>query len=101
MLLPKRPSAYALRDRQFHQVDVRFTRLPDSAEGSPFDSFLISEEHRNIIRAAVMSHFQKRVVDERSEDPHMSMNQDFIQGKGRGLVILLHGAPGVGKTGES
>ena len=24
--------------------------------------------------------------------------QDFIRGKGKGLVILLHGAPGVGKT---
>lgn len=101
MLLPKRLFAYALRDRQFHQVDVRFTRLPDAAEGSPFDSLLISAEHRKIIRAAVMSHFQNKLVDERSDDPHMSMNQDFIQGKGRGLIILLHGAPGVGKTGES
>lgn len=26
------------------------------------------------------------------------MDQDLIRGKGRGLVILLHGAPGVGKT---
>lgn len=101
MLLPKRLFAYALRDRRFHQVDVRFTRLPDAAEGSPFDSLLISDEHRKIIRAAVMSHFQNKLVDERSEDPHMSMNQDFIQGEGKGLVILLHGAPGVGKTGES
>lgn len=101
MLLPKRLFVYALRDRRFHQVDVRFTRLPDAAEGSPFDNLLIGDEHRDIIRAAVMSHFQNKLVDERSEDPHMSMNQDFIQGKGRGLVILLHGAPGVGKTGES
>jgi len=25
-------------------------------------------------------------------------SQDLIRGKGRGLVILLHGVPGVGKT---
>lgn len=101
MLLPRRLFAYALRDRQFHQVDVRSTRLPNAAEGSPFDSLLISEEHRSIIRAAVITHFQNKLVDESSDDPHMSMDQDFIRGKGRGLVILLHGAPGVGKTGES
>lgn len=99
MLLPKRLFAYSLRDRRFHQVDVRFTTHPNAAEVSPFENLLISEEHRRIIRAAVETHFQNKLVDERSTDHHMSMNQDFIQGKGRGLVVLLHGAPGVGKTG--
>jgi SpoVK/Ycf46/Vps4 family AAA+-type ATPase len=27
-----------------------------------------------------------------------SLNQDLIRGKGKGLIILLHGVPGVGKT---
>lgn len=28
----------------------------------------------------------------------LSLNQDTFRNKGRGLVILLHGVPGVGKT---
>ena len=34
----------------------------------------------------------------RSRSERQIQTQDFILGKGRGLIILLHGEPGVGKT---
>ena len=30
--------------------------------------------------------------------PEVRHNVDLVRGKGKGLIILLHGAPGVGKT---
>lgn len=42
---------------------------------------------REMIQAAVMSHGQ-----------HVGPTADLIAGKGQGLLILLHGGPGTGKT---
>ena len=41
-------------------------------------------------------HFQKRDIGRQNKDT--ILDQDFVRGKGTGLVILLHGVPGVGKT---
>ena len=41
-------------------------------------------------------HFENKSLDNL---PGLEIpNQDLICGKGRGIVVLLHGAPGVGKT---
>ena len=52
--------------------------------------------------------FEGLVLEQASKDvlltlvsSHKGVNQndaDFIRGKGAGLVVLLHGAPGIGKT---
>jgi hypothetical protein len=53
-----------------------------------FDSLVLPESHKSIIKALVSSHaFQG----------HKSID-DIISGKGRGLVAVLHGSPGTGKT---
>ncbi|KAK4112422.1 P-loop containing nucleoside triphosphate hydrolase protein [Canariomyces notabilis] len=52
--------------------------------------------HRNIIRSTASSHFDKKKGERESFVP--AYQPDVIHGKGRGVVILLHGAPGVGKT---
>ncbi|PSN71695.1 hypothetical protein BS50DRAFT_515500 [Corynespora cassiicola Philippines] len=42
--------------------------------------------HKYIVQSLVDRHFAK------------GMNLDIVRNKGRGLIVLLHGAPGVGKT---
>lgn len=56
----------------------------------------MQQSHRNIIRSTVTLHFAG--VEHERETNSLAYCPDMIHGKGRGLVILLHGAPGVGKT---
>ena len=53
-----------------------------------FDSLIIPDDQKRVIRALIETHAQE---DKKNID-------DVIQGKGRGLVGVLHGAPGTGKT---
>lgn len=59
----------------------------DWNEGA-FDSLVLPDNQKSIVRALVESHTF-----------HAAQNiDDVIQGKGRGLVAVLHGPPGTGKT---
>ncbi|MBA7489712.1 hypothetical protein ES702_00246 [subsurface metagenome] len=52
-----------------------------------FDSLLLPKKHKTLVHSLVKS--------------HVSGNDEFddlIAGKGKGLVFVLHGCPGVGKT---
>ncbi|KAB8268288.1 hypothetical protein BDV30DRAFT_245890 [Aspergillus minisclerotigenes] len=70
ILLPRRLMVYALRERKFIMVDIWFLEP-------------IQEQHNRMIRSLVQAHFRRHDID---------------KSKGSGLIILLHGAPGVGKT---
>lgn len=53
-----------------------------------FESLQLPENQKAIVKALVESHTQQA-----------SCNiDDVVQGKGRGLVAVLHGPPGTGKT---
>ncbi|RYP80724.1 hypothetical protein DL769_002321 [Monosporascus sp. CRB-8-3] len=98
VLLPKRMFAYALRERRFIPINSNFLK-PIRREQGVFESLKILKDYKDIVRGLVVSHFQKKVLERRYADiPTEGPNQDLIQGKGRGLVVLLHGVPGVGKT---
>jgi SpoVK/Ycf46/Vps4 family AAA+-type ATPase len=60
-----------------------------------FDKLVLPKGHKEIVQALVETHFRKTVKDDKQQKEH---NFDLVQGKGKGLIILLHGAPGVGKT---
>ncbi|KAI3397116.1 hypothetical protein diail_11177 [Diaporthe ilicicola] len=97
-LLPPRLFAYALRERKFVNANIRYMKVRPAGSNS-FDKLRISEQHKSLIQSVVFEHFQKKEAQKQgiAQDLEIS-DQDFIRGKGRGLVILLHGAPGVGKT---
>ena len=52
-----------------------------------FKRLVLEKAYKDIIQALVKSYIDKT-----------SDFRDLIAGKGRGLVALLHGAPGTGKT---
>ncbi|KAL8940078.1 MAG: hypothetical protein Q9211_002446 [Gyalolechia sp. 1 TL-2023] len=95
VLLPRRLFAYILRERKFAQVDVAYTR---SAMGrmDGFKNLRLPHGHKRMVQALVDIHFKKRRIENLEYGEKLDF--DLVQGKGRGLIILLHGVPGVGKT---
>lgn len=97
-LLPKRMFAYALRERRFLPIDLNLLK-PVRREQGVFENLRIQSDYKDVVRGLVMSHFRRKVLERRYADAATEgPGQDLIQGKGRGLVVLLHGVPGVGKT---
>ncbi len=54
---------------------------------SAFESLVLPEDHKELILALAESQVQ-----------HRDSFDDVIQGKGKGMIMLLSGPPGVGKT---
>jgi signal recognition particle GTPase len=52
-----------------------------------FESLLLPQDQKDMIYSLVNIHSDQRVAFD-----------DVIKGKGKGMVFLLHGVPGVGKT---
>ncbi|KAI3391357.1 hypothetical protein diail_7491, partial [Diaporthe ilicicola] len=95
-LLPRRIIGYALWERKFVQLDVQFLdHMAVTARDNAFDKLEIDKLHKRLIQSIVSSHFKSRDIEKRGK---VVGTQDIIRGKGKGLVLLLHGVPGVGKT---
>lgn len=95
-ILPKRFLAYVLRERKFARLDIQNVQMRNDVQQVTLKNIQMKESHRKIISSAVSTHFRKKARVDKGDSPFLS--PDMIQGKGTGLVILLHGAPGVGKT---
>lgn len=96
-LLPRRFFGYAVLERKFVQLSTRFVRSADlEATDKAFEKLEINRSYKQLILALVKSHFDK-IETERKTNVEIE-TQDLIRGKGKGVVILLHGVPGVDKT---
>jgi hypothetical protein len=95
-ILPRRVLAYVLRERKFARLDVQAIQQQTQCRRATLDDIKMKASHRTIIRSTVSSHFDKKEKERNHDIP--VYQPDVIQGKGKGVVILLHGAPGVGKT---
>lgn len=93
-LLPSRLFGYSFQDRRFVSVDAKNLRQIEDNKNK-FKNLIIDQTHEGMLLALVESHFRRKEINETTG---ISTNQDIVQNKGRGLVILLHGVPGVGKT---
>ncbi|KAI0875095.1 hypothetical protein GGS24DRAFT_310015 [Hypoxylon argillaceum] len=97
-LLPSRLFVYALRSRSFINADIRHLK-PVRDTLNPLESLQLPEKHKVMIQSAVLGHLEKKKVRRRATLLNSELlDQDIIHGKGRGLAVLLHGPPGVGKT---
>ena len=83
---PAQVLAFSLRDKTWRFVKISELRDVRFKDGS-FKKLVIKAEHKTVVKAMVRSYLSKEPIF-----------GDLIQGKGRGLVVLLHGAPGTGKT---
>jgi hypothetical protein len=85
MLLPPKVKGFNIREKKWHDLEVgRIRGVPWNTKA--FESLVLPEKTKKLIRALVT----KQLAVEKSTD--------LIKGKGNGLIILLHGGPGTGKT---
>ncbi|KAK2739363.1 AAA family ATPase [Colletotrichum kahawae] len=98
LLLPDRVFAYILRTRRWaclplssgepHLEENSLT--PMEEDKLAWNYLQIDGRHKTIIKSMMETHFRKKKSDRRQFD--------IIRDKGKGLIVLLHGVPGVGKT---
>ncbi|KAK7748295.1 hypothetical protein SLS62_008756 [Diatrype stigma] len=101
-LLPYRIPAFVFRTRVYVHVDIsKIADIDKSDENRDrgFDDLIIPESHRELLIALVENHATGGTVEVDMEELNKTSTQiDIVRGKGRGLIILLHGPPGSGKT---
>lgn len=59
-------------------------------------SLVLPAGHKQIVQAMVDTH--SAGSPNKRENAHQIPEVDLVRGKGKGCIILIHGAPGVGKT---
>ncbi|KAK4194935.1 hypothetical protein QBC40DRAFT_317742 [Triangularia verruculosa] len=96
-LLPGTVPGYALRSRKWALLEL--TRLQPVEHNYGWKDLVLPEGHRRMVQAMVETHATQQA------DRHQALGMDLVPGKadtsvglGKGCIILLHGAPGVGKT---
>ena len=94
LLLPPRFLGYSPQEKFWGQFKVDATERVPKANASIFDDKLqLDKEYKDMIRALVASHTSRN-----NSQTDQNQVRDLVDNKGKGLVILLHGPPGVGKT---
>jgi hypothetical protein len=94
LIMSNRVYGFVLRTRRWAELDLayisEFKAKPNGVNPtkSAFDDLVLPAGHKDVILSLVAQHF-------RDEEHH---DVDIFRGKGKGLIVLLHGAPGVGKT---
>lgn len=95
LVCPGMVYGYVLRSRKWMSLDVGVVE-DIAVQEFGFDSLVLPKGHSETLLALVETHSKaakpvtgKKVVERQN---------DLIRGKGKGLIILLHGEPGVGKT---
>lgn len=98
LLLPYRVLGYVIEDHLWAEFPVEWVK-PYQHEGqnSYKDKIMFPEAKEHQKRA-----LEKLILSRTDQDDDAKQDgywvSDFVKGKGKGLVILLHGATGLGKT---
>ncbi|RSL55915.1 hypothetical protein CEP54_009121 [Fusarium duplospermum] len=88
-----RSSNTSNKDNSSSTVDGKETEETDAGQATAFDRLVLPKGHKSMILSLIAQHFR----DKESKGAQVEQ-VDIVRGKGKGLILLLHGAPGVGKT---
>ncbi|KAI0890589.1 uncharacterized protein GGS22DRAFT_151326 [Annulohypoxylon maeteangense] len=103
-LLPGAISGFVLRSRKWVHLDVNLLQWSvshDKANINPADTagwkdLVLPPGYKDIVLAMVKNHTAgTRIIN---NGLYQTPEVDLVKGKGKGCIILIHGAPGVGKT---
>ncbi|KAK3399130.1 hypothetical protein B0T20DRAFT_497259 [Sordaria brevicollis] len=106
LICPPRVLGYILKDKQWAQLQVtNLTEIPHKGNDNDdiwntrlqlADDKKRSGNTKSLLFDLVRSHISSS-TDDRKGNRGLEVN-DIVPGKGKGLIILLYGPPGVGKT---
>ena len=97
LLLPNFIHAFVLRNRKWYFLDIdKITPPQRHSEG--FESLILPKGIARVVEGLVQTHRPQDMPAISGMTPEPEHDVDLVRGKGKGLIILLHGAPGVGKT---
>ncbi|KAI2782628.1 P-loop containing nucleoside triphosphate hydrolase protein [Daldinia loculata] len=94
VLLPPKVFGFVLHTRRWATFDIDLLREVEYKNG--WKNLVIDNPIKDTILALVEYHQKPHNQEPQGEG--MLSPIDLVQGKGKGLTILLHGEPGVGKT---
>ncbi|RYP66420.1 hypothetical protein DL771_007829 [Monosporascus sp. 5C6A] len=96
LVMTYRVFGFVLRSRKWAQLDLTFLKYENTDARSlalnAFERLELPDGHRQMVKSLVTQHFRDRQSAFAKGD-----QTDLVKGKGKGLILLLHGAPGVGK----
>lgn len=98
ILLPSRVYGYSLLDRWWYPLNIDFVEEIKTSTHNGFDDLVLPGDHKRIMQALVKHHTRGSRPTSDHSNSVKDVSMDLVRGKGRGLIILLHGVPGVGKT---
>ncbi|KAL5332560.1 hypothetical protein BJX70DRAFT_126803 [Aspergillus crustosus] len=113
LIMSYRVFGFVLRTRKWAKLDLSYltevhppsptstdkatadaTGTQEAAQpATTFSRLVLNEKHKHMIVSLIAQHFR----DKKSTSGQREQ-VDIVRGKGKGLILLLHGAPGVGKT---
>ena len=94
LLLPYSLRGFVLRSKKWRIFNI--DNIEDIKYNSGFDDLVLPPGHKDTVEALVNRH--SRSIEAAATKSEVKTSMDLVTGKGKGLIILLHGAPGVGKT---
>jgi hypothetical protein len=94
-LLPDRVVGFDLHRRKYSILALDHLQ-PVQTRKEGWADLKLPRGHKHMVQAQIKTHFMEKRSREHSRGERV--DSDIIHGKGQGLIILLHGAPGVGKT---
>ena len=94
VLLPRSVHGFVLQSRKWRTFNI--DEVKEIKWGTGFDDLVLPPGYKETVEALVNKHV--RWMDPVGNRTDVRGSMDLVAGKGKGLIILLHGAPGVGKT---
>ncbi|ROW06834.1 hypothetical protein VMCG_04098 [Cytospora schulzeri] len=95
LLCPKHIPAFVFKMRRWQNVHVANLQEPKFQRGM-IDDLVMEPSRVRTLKALASSYI--RINQHGKPIEHEPWAADFVKGKGSGLIFLLHGKPGVGKT---
>ncbi|KAF9630646.1 hypothetical protein BFW01_g1208 [Lasiodiplodia theobromae] len=97
-LLPAKAYGYVLRTRKWYELDVdKIMEVEQKPEN--FQDLVLPKMYKQLVEGMVRTHSRSVKPNASGKDETTQVQgNDLVRGKGKGVIILLHGVPGVGKT---
>ncbi len=91
LLCPPRLLGYAMSHKTWAQLEISKLQEPKPSSVNTFENELqLDPEAKDLIKKSVLAHEMGKKTDSQGRTQNI---EDFTQGKGKGLTIMLYGRP--------